>query len=150
MKTLGNLAGLAGRGIVAGLVGTAAMTVSSTLEMKWREREASDVPTKAAGRVLGVQPRDPEGASRFGTAIHWGYGAAMGGLGGLLRSVLSDEPAATGVHFGAVWGAEMVGLPNLGVVPPVTEWGVTEVAIDGWHHLVYAAGFAIAWQALKP
>jgi hypothetical protein len=30
-------------------------------------------------------------------------------------------------------------LPVLDVAPPLTEWGAQEVAIDAFHHLVYAA-----------
>ena len=41
----------AGVGVVAGLVGTAAMTTSSTAEMKINGREASSTPADAAGTV---------------------------------------------------------------------------------------------------
>jgi hypothetical protein len=38
-------------------------------------------------------------------------------------------------------------LPTLDVAPPATEWGVAEVAVDAWHHAVYAltTGMAYAW-----
>jgi hypothetical protein len=49
-------AGAVGKGLVAGAIGTAAMTVSSTVEMKRRGRKPSDVPARAAGKVLGVEP----------------------------------------------------------------------------------------------
>jgi hypothetical protein len=38
-----------GRGLAAGLVGTAAMTVSSTLEAKLRKRKPSQAPATATG-----------------------------------------------------------------------------------------------------
>lgn len=40
-----------GRGLVAGLIGTAAMTISSTAEAKLSGRGASTTPAAAAGEV---------------------------------------------------------------------------------------------------
>jgi hypothetical protein len=45
-----------GRGLIVGLLGTAAMTVSSTAEAKLTGRGASTTPAAAAGKVLGVEP----------------------------------------------------------------------------------------------
>lgn len=52
----GEFFGLVGRGIGAGVFGTAAMTLSSMVEMNVRGRGPTDMMAKAAGRVLGVQP----------------------------------------------------------------------------------------------
>ena len=87
-----------GKGIVAGLAGTAAMTVSSTLEMKMQGREASTAPAKAAGKVLGVQPRNPEGEARFSQVVHWGYGTGWGVARGLLGASGLDGAAAGAVR----------------------------------------------------
>lgn len=137
----------AGKGALAGAVATAAMTLSSTIEMKLRGREASSVPAKAAGKVLGVQPRDPEGAARFGNYVHWSYGTAWGAMGGLIRTGI-PEPYASIAHFSSVWGTEVTTLPALDVVPPLPEWGAREIAIDVLHHTVYVAAFAGAWWLL--
>jgi hypothetical protein len=56
-------------------------------------------------------------------------------------------PAAT-LHLGSVWGTELVTLPALGVVPPAWRWGAREVAIDAWHHLVYAGATSVAYELL--
>ena len=58
------------------------------------------------------------------------------------------EPAATAAHFAAVWGTEVTMLPGLEIAPPLPEWGSKEVAIDVFHHLVYAAAFAGAWYLM--
>ncbi len=136
------------RGLVAGLVGTAAMTVSSTLEMKLRDRGASSAPAQAAAKVLGVQPVDEDSEARFSNLVHWGYGTAWGGARGLLTAAGLSGPAATAAHLGAVWGSEQVMLPTLGVTPPLTEWGAKEVAIDALHHLVYAGATGVAYSLL--
>ncbi len=148
MRT-GDVAGALGKGVVAGVVGTAAMTVSSTIEAKVRKREASTAPADAAGKVLGIQPRDEKGSARFSTVVHWAYGTSWGGFRGVLTGLGLPGPAAAVAHYATVWGSELVMLPALEVVPPMKEWGRTELAIDAWHHLVYAAATSLAYAALE-
>jgi hypothetical protein len=66
------------------------MTVSSTLEAKLRERGSSSAPADAAGKVLGVQPRDEEGQARFSNIVHWAYGTSWGAVRGLLHAAGVD------------------------------------------------------------
>ncbi len=145
---LGDIAAAFGTGIFAGVAGTAAMTISSTIEMKVRGRPASSTPALAAAKVLGIEPVDEEAKERFSNLVHWGYGTAWGGARGLLAAAGLSGPAATAVHLGAVWGSEQVMLPALGVTPPLTEWGVKEVVIDALHHLVYAGATGVAYSLL--
>jgi hypothetical protein len=145
---LGDVAADVGRGLFAGLLGTAAMTVSSTAEMKIRGRPASNAPAVAAGKVLGVEPRDEEGEARFSTLVHWGYGTGWGAVRGLVGTAGLEGPAAAAAHFGAVWGAEQVMLPALDVAPPFWTWGAKEVGIDAFHHLVYATATSVAYSVL--
>jgi hypothetical protein len=60
---------------------------------------------------------------------------------------MSPRVAST-THLGALWASEQVMLPALEVAPPVTMWGGKEVAIDAWHHLVYATATSAAYEAL--
>ena len=145
---LGDLAAAVGKGLFAGAAGTAAMTASSTLEMKLRGRPASSTPARAAEKVLGVQPVDEEAEARFSNLVHWGYGTAWGGVRGLIAAAGLTGPAATVAHLAAVWGSEQVMLPALDAAPPLTEWGAREVAIDAFHHLVYAAATGVAYSLL--
>ncbi|HZA44567.1 MAG TPA: hypothetical protein VE568_04585 [Rubrobacter sp.] len=145
---LGDVAADVGRGLFAGLLGTAAMTVSSTAEMKIRGRPASNAPAVAAGKVLGVEPKDEEGEARFSTLVHWGYGTGWGAVRGLVGTAGLEGPAAAAAHFGAVWGAEQVMLPALNVAPPFWTWGAKEVGIDAFHHLVYATATSVAYSVL--
>ena len=145
---LGDVAGKIGKGFLAGLIGTAAMTVSSTIETKLRGREASAAPAQAAGKVLGVQPRGPEEHERFSSLVHWGYGTGWGGARGVLAATGLSGWTATILHFGAVWGASLATLPALKVAPPPTEWGTKELGIDVLHHAVYALTTGVAYQLL--
>jgi len=147
--SLGDVAGAAGRGLFAGVAGTAAMTFSSTLEAKLRKRASSSAPADAAGKVLGVAPRDEAGQTRFSTVVHWGYGTSWGAVRGLLQAAGLDGAAATTAHYGLVWGSEQVMLPTLDVAPPLWKWGVQEIAIDAFHHAVYVVATSIALAALE-
>ncbi|MEV4443403.1 hypothetical protein AB0K09_31300 [Streptomyces sp. NPDC049577] len=144
MMRPGRLAADAGVGMAAGLAGALAMTLSSTMEMRLRDRQASSAPADAAGKVLGVRPVDDAGAARFSRAVHYGYGAAWGMARGVLAGAGLPPAVATAWHLALVWGSELVALPALGVTSPATRWGASEVAIDGWHHLVYAVTTGVA------
>ena len=146
---LGEIAAAVGRGLFAGAAGTAAMTVSSTVEAKIRDRGSSSAPADAAGKVLGVQPRDEAGEARFSNIVHWSYGTSWGAVRGLLHAAGVDGPAATALHFGAVWGGAQVMLPALDVAPPPWESPKEEVAIDAFHHAVYVIATAVAFAALQ-
>lgn len=145
---LADLAADVGMGLFAGVVGTAAMTVSSTLEMKIRNRPPSNAPAEAAAKVLGIEPRGDEEQARFSTLVHWGYGTAWGVARGLAGAAGLEGTRATAAHFGAVWGSEQIMLPALGVAPPFWQWGTKEVAIDAFHHLVYAGATSLAYAYL--
>ena len=102
---LGDVAAAVGKGLFAGVPGTATMTASSTLEAKLRGRGASSTPAQAAQKVLGVEPIDEDSEAWFSNLVHWGYGTIWGGA------------------LGAVWGSEQTMLPALDVTPPLNEWG---------------------------
>lgn len=148
LREAGDLAAAAGRGMLAGAIGTVAMTASSTLDAKLRDRPASSAPSDAAGKTLGVQPRDPEGQARFATVVHWSYGTGWGALRGALATAGLEGVPAVAAHFGAVWGSSLVMLPGLGIAPPVWSQPVTETAFDALHHLVYASATSLAWYAV--
>ena len=145
---LGTLAGAVGKGLFAGAAGTAAMTVSSTLEMKIRGRAASSAPATAASKVLGVEPTGEKEKERFSNLVHWGYGTGWGAARGVFGAMGLSGTEGAVAHFGAVWGSEQVMLPALGVAPPFWTWGVKEVAIDAFHHAVYVAATSVAYELL--
>ena len=149
MKTLDTLAATIGRGLVAGFVGTAAMTVSSTVEARLRGRPASSAPARATAKVLGIKEfEDDLAKARFSDLSHWGYGTSWGVVRGLLAATGMTPRAATATHGAAVYGAAQVSLPALDVAPPAIFWGKEEVAIDAFHHLVYATATGIAYELI--
>jgi hypothetical protein len=145
---LGNIAGAVGKGLAAGLAGTVAMTVSSTTEARIRGREGSSVPAQALERTLRVVPETQEAEQRLAQLSHYGYGTAWGAVRGLIAGLGIPRRPGTVLHGALVWGSEQVLLPRLDLSPPLWEWGATEIAIDGWHHLVYVLGTDVAYAYL--
>ena len=137
-----------GKGIIAGLAGTAAITVSQMVEMKLTGRKPSSAPARAVGKVLHLRITNNEYKEKFVQEIHWTYGM----LWGLARTVLDlagvKGMPATAIHYAAVWGTEMVMLPSIDVAPPVMEWGGKEIAKDGLNHLVYALAAGLVYDAI--
>ena len=143
------LASSIGKGLVAGFVGTAAMTVSSTLEARLRRRQPSSAPARATQKALGITGfEDDLARARFNDLSHWGYGTSWGAVRGLLDAAGLPPRAATAAHGAAVWGSAQVTLPALEVAPPVVFWPKQEIAIDLFHHAVYALVSGIAYEQL--
>jgi hypothetical protein len=149
MKTLDTLAAGIGRGLVAGFAGTAAMTISSTVEARLRGRAPSSAPARATAKVLGIREfEDDLARARFSDISHWGYGTGWGVVRGLLGMTALSPRAATAAHGAAVYGAAQVTLPALDVAPPVVFWPRAEIAIDAFHHAVYAAATGAAYRLI--
>jgi len=144
------LAGSIGKGLMAGLAGTAFMTLSSTVEARLRQRKPSSAPARATAKVLGITSfADEIAQARFNDVAHWGYGTAWGVVRGLLDALGLPPPAATAAHGAAVWGSAQVTLPALDIAPPALFWAPREIAIDAFHHAVYATATGLAYQLLS-
>ena len=148
-KAANTLAGAVGKGLVAGFVGTAAMTASSTIEARIRGRAPSSAPARATAKVLGIAEfEDDVAKARFNDLSHWGFGTSWGVLRGLLGATGMPAKTATALHGAAVYGNSQVMLPALEIAPPSVFWAKEEIAIDAFHHAVYALAAGIAYQAL--
>jgi len=149
MTAVQKIADGVGKGLLAGFAGTAAMTVSSTLEARMRRRPASSAPARATAKVLGIKEFDGDLAqARFNDLSHWGYGTAWGVVRGLLAAAGLSPRAATAAHGAAIYGSAQVTLPALEIAPPVVFWPKQEIAIDAFHHAVYAAATGLAYALI--
>ena len=150
MNTAEKIASSIGKGLVAGFAGTAAMTISSTLEARLRGRTPSTAPARATAKVLGIASfEDSVAQARFNDLSHWGYGTGWGVIRGLLAAAGLSPRKATAAHGAAVWGSAQVTLPALDIAPPAIFWPKEEVAIDAFHHTVYALATGIAYELLS-
>ncbi|MEX8545984.1 MAG: hypothetical protein V5804_00155 [Mucilaginibacter sp.] len=137
-----------GIGVMAGLVGTAAITVSQMIEMKIDGRQPSSAPVDAVSKVLDMKPTSEEQKAKVSQQIHWVYGTSWGIVRGLISLTGLKGWKATVIHFAAIWGTEMVMLPSLDIAPPATEEDAKTISIDGLHHAVYAVAAGLAFDAI--
>ena len=150
MRTAEKFASSIGKGLVAGFAGTAAMTVSSTVEAKLRKRQPSTAPARATAKALGIATfEDGVAQARFNDLSHWGYGTGWGVVRGLLDAAGVPSGKATAAYGAAVWGSAQVTLPALDVAPPAIFWAKEEIAIDAFHHTVYAIATGLAYELLS-
>jgi hypothetical protein len=124
--------GSVGRGLLAGLAGTVAMTLAQEA-VSWARNRRSSVagslreprtwaeappPAQVARQVAAVfgYRVTKRQAPLVGNAVHLGYGVALGGLYGLAQEQLRLHPLAHGAILGAaVWGLQYAVLPGLKV-----------------------------------
>jgi hypothetical protein len=147
VEALDTLAIALGRGIVAGVAATAAMTVASTAEMKLRRRPPSTAPADVAGKLLGVQPRG-QGGDRFAIVAHAATGISLGTARGLLDLAGVRGAAAPAAFFAIAWTPDLLVVPAAGAASPPWRWGALEVAISAAHHVAYAAAGEGVYRAL--
>ena len=148
MVAVASNAGTMGRSFVAGLAGTAVMTVAQQIEMKLSDRPPSNAPAEAVEKVFHLAPKlDDDAERRRASLVHFGYGTAWGGVRGLLSAAGLRGASGTLAHLGLVMGAAAVMLPRLGLAPPLREWGGKQIAKDLLFHGIYAVatGFALGW-----
>jgi hypothetical protein len=138
--------------LLAAVLGTVVMTLSSTTEMQWVQRQASVVPGLATARLLrpfGVREVKGRALDLLSTWTHWGYGALWGVALWALLGPLDLPVAAAGVLlFFIVWLTEQIELPVLGLAPWPWKWGLKYNVIDAWHHVAYAGGAVAGWVLL--
>ncbi len=129
-----SVAGAMVRGMVAGAVGTVAMTVSERVEMSVSGRASSTVPGQVGAHLLpGADPASPSDVARLGGPVHWGHGVAMGALRGILDVAGLQGPAASAAHFALVWGGDAALYRALGIADVPWRWGADELGADLLH-----------------
>ena len=137
-----------GKGIVAGLIGTAVMTLAQEIEMRITKRKESKAPAEAAKKVLDVEPTSEEKKSKVSNLVHWTYGSYWGIARGILAESGLKGWTGNAIHFGAVWGTALWMLPTLKIAPPPQKWGGAELAKDAFYHVVYATATGFAYDLI--
>ena len=143
----------AGVGLLAGLAGTAAMTIAqgaafalTGAEPSGTPADTADVIKRRAGR--GRLKRRHRPAANH--AMHWLYGAAWGIPYGMIAASGDLPPELSGPAFGLlVWGAGLAELPALGVAEPPWKRSPTSLASEALFHVVYGVGAAAAIRARR-
>ena len=118
-------------------------------------RREDEPATATVGRlayvgVTGEEPSKEQGA-RLGTAVHWTYGLAVGGLFGVLRARVHAGSVAAGLGYGAaLWllGDE-VAVPLLGLSAGPAAYPPAVHAEALGAHLVYGLTTSLTARMLR-
>ncbi len=136
------------KGTLAGLVGTAAMTVAQRLEMSATGRAPSTVPGEVAARLLGHP--EPDAVARLNLPTHWAHGAAMGPLRGALAGMGLRGVTGSAVFFAMMWAGDAMLYRALGITDRPSRWSPAELATDVGHKALYALVTGVAYDILAP
>ena len=160
--------GALGRGLLAGVVGTAAMDLVWFARYKrsggkddlvdWefsaglKDWEAAPAPAQVGRRVVeGLFQRDlpADTAALVNNVTHWGYGVAWGGVFGLVAGSLRSPMPRHGLALGPIaWASGYVVLPLAKLYKPMWEYDPRTLARDLSAHTVYGLATAGAFRAL--
>jgi hypothetical protein len=145
-------------GLLGGLLGAGAMSVAHSLVASAAQREAAsraqgdDATVKVADalsrsvRGRGLSEREKPAA---GSAVHYGFGAAMGVTYGILAAATRVATVGWGMGFGAaVWlGAHVIMVPTLGLAPSPLRQPLPKEGLELGMHLVYGVTVHLVRQA---
>jgi hypothetical protein len=135
--------GAVGRGALAGVVGTVAMTAYERAVLKAGGSEPSGVAGDVAKRLAeGLFQRELSQLQRelAGGGLHILYGASWGAFYGATQSTFHHPALVHGLALGTfLWGLSLVSTPALNLAPslPLSE------------HLVYGLGVAGTYALLE-
>jgi hypothetical protein len=117
-------------------------------EMKVTHRKPSNTPVNAVREVLDVEPVTPGKSEKVSNEIHFGYGASLGMIRGLIGLAGLKGMMANTLHFLMVWGGKIFMLPSLRVAAPITHEDAKAITTDIVHHLVYVSTVGCVYDAI--
>jgi hypothetical protein len=127
------------RGAVAGLAGTAAMTLGTKVEQRFTGRPNSYVPGRtltalATGRRLPGSAQPPV----RNHLMHWGTGAAVGALRGIWAAAGLRGWRASAWHTSVRLATDQTLENATGVGSPPWTWSRRDQIVDVGHKAVYS------------
>ncbi len=127
-----------GRGIVAGLGGTAVMTAfQKFVEMPLTGRSESYAPANFAQKVLPINPASDRARRRVNYATHFALGTLWGAAYGLAAHAGLRGQRAVAAVFVTVYTGDVVLNTALGLYQP-SSWSAEDWAVDIIDKLVQA------------
>jgi hypothetical protein len=145
---VGDFGAALGKGFIAGLVGTAAITISQTIERKITGQPTNFAPGDAASKALDIEASKMEARKKFSDEVNWVYGTLWGSARGMLSLFGVKGWPATAVHFAAIFYTALTIEPDFEVAPPINEWSKKSIAIFALHHVIYVATAGLIYDAI--
>lgn len=157
------------RGIAAGAVGSAAQTAFFKLtsgiapkppedafeppEKEQRDEGETETVARRAAEFAQHAPLDEHQKQLGGQLVHYGFGAAWGGLYGLAResAPFMANPIGMAAFGVGVWAvSDNAILPLLKLAGPPTHYPAKSHAFAIAAHLVYGAAVGLTYALLRP
>jgi len=135
-----------GRGVLAGLAGTAVMTAfQKIVEMPLTGRRDSYAPADFAETILPIERPIGRGRTKLNYATHFALGTLWGSAYGVAARAGLRGPRAVGAVFAAVYSGDVLLNTALGLYRPST-WSPKDWAIDVVDKLVQAAATGVVYD----
>ena len=135
-------------GMVAGLVGVAAMTAAEKVEQVFTHRPNSYVPAHTLEWLLRLPPKPDAERRGLNWAMHWGQGIVLGAARGLMAERGLRGPAGSFLFLNIRLLNDQTLENATGVGAPPWTWPVDEQVIDLLHKAIYAYATGIVADRL--
>jgi hypothetical protein len=168
-QRVGDAAGELGRGFLAGMCGTLAITTASTIDQlateiahARKEKRAANLDlgkaitspwsfsAGVASKVFGITPKDAAHEYKLSIMTHWGYGSSWGLMLAALRALGVRGVSAMGAVLAGQLGAEMFVMPALDLFPPPARWGRRAIVSSVYQHLIYVLAAVAVFEWFQP
>lgn len=143
------------RSVLAGVAGTAALSISYAVERRLRSRhrgpldyDDSLVPGRIVASIIDLPDVTAREDQDLGLLLRWGYGSAFGVWHGILRRRLS-EPRASVVFGATLMSATFSLFPLLGRTPPPWRWPPDVMATCLATHAAYVCTVGAVHDGLR-
>lgn len=125
-------------GVVAGAAGVAVMTLGEKVEQSLTGRPDSYVPADTLRALTGWEPRDGNERLLQNWAMHYGQGALLGAVRGLMSRSGHRGNRASAAFTLLRFSTDQALENATGVGAPPWTWPREELAVDVLHKAVYA------------
>jgi hypothetical protein len=136
------------QGLVAGAVGAAVMTVGEKVEQRVTGRPDSHMPARTLERLAGLRERPGRQPTALNWAMHFGQGALLGVLRGVMAHAGLRGPWASGMFAVVRLTNDQILENATGAGAPPPTWPRPELVVDLLHKGVYALATGAVADAL--
>ena len=138
----------AGKGMIAGLAGTAAMMLTEKVEQKFTGRPNSFIPAHTLERFLGLPTKPDAERSWMNQAAHWALGIIPAALRGIMAEGGMRGPLSSGMFLVTRLSTDETMENVAGTGKPPWSWPLEQAIPDVFHKAVYAFATGAVADAL--
>ena len=136
-----------GAGLLAGLAGTAAMSIFQKITEKITGNKPDESTVAIAKKILNYYPSKGKELG-FANAVTYSYGSANGIIRSLLSFAGTKNFNATAIHFGIISAMVITVEPMLDVAPALLKRNPEKFALTLFHHALYAVVTGLVFDTI--